>query len=125
MEVFTLKYDFANLEPKWQQRWEEAKERMLNDPGDRVPWEGLKAAYPHWEANGYFKELLEQLRVQERHKEIKGCVVVRDDGKECCLLLAKLPQIKLIRYRESCNTFKVELLESCSKCDLNGLKCLG
>ena len=58
------------------------------------------------------KELLEQLRVQERHKEVKGCVIVRDDGKECCLLLAKLPQIKFIRYREPCNTFKVELLKS-------------
>ena len=24
MEVFTLKYDFPNIEPKWQKRWEEA-----------------------------------------------------------------------------------------------------
>ena len=32
MEVFTLKYDFPNIEPKWQKRWEEAGVyKALND----------------------------------------------------------------------------------------------
>jgi uroporphyrinogen decarboxylase len=55
-----------------RERWEEAKERMLNDPGDRVPWEGLKAAYPHWEANGYFKELLVWFGFDVTHSHMVG-----------------------------------------------------
>ena len=32
MEVFTMKYDFPNIEPKWQKRWEEAGVyKALND----------------------------------------------------------------------------------------------
>ena len=29
--VFTLKYDFAAIEPKWQKRWEEAKVYAAGD----------------------------------------------------------------------------------------------
>ena len=41
MEVFTLKYDFANLEPKWQQRWEEAKVYAAEEHSDKPKFYGL------------------------------------------------------------------------------------
>ena len=59
-----------------RERWEEAKARMLDDPGDRVPWEGLKGAYPHWEANGYFKQLVIWFGFDVTHSHMVGTETV-------------------------------------------------
>ena len=47
MEVCVLKYDFANLEPKWQKRWEEAKVYALWPEGYTPEGETV------WSEQGY------------------------------------------------------------------------
>ncbi len=39
--MFTLKYDFAAIEPKWQRRWEEAKVYAAGDKSDKPKFYGL------------------------------------------------------------------------------------
>jgi leucyl-tRNA synthetase len=39
--VFTLKYDFAAIEPKWQKRWEDAKVYAAEDKSDKPKFYGL------------------------------------------------------------------------------------
>ncbi len=39
--MFTLKYDFAAIEPKWQKRWEEAKVYAAADHSDKPKFYGL------------------------------------------------------------------------------------
>lgn len=39
--MFTLKYDFAAIEPKWQKRWEEAKVYAAQDGSTKPKFYGL------------------------------------------------------------------------------------
>ena len=39
--VIFLKYDFASIEPKWQQRWEEAKVYSASSNSDKPKFFGL------------------------------------------------------------------------------------
>ena len=55
-----------------REHWEEAKAKMLEDNGDRVPWEHLKAAYPYWQANGVFTELLVWFGFDVTHSHMVG-----------------------------------------------------
>ena len=41
MEVWKLKYDFANIEPKWQKKWEDAKVYAAHDNSDKKKFYGL------------------------------------------------------------------------------------
>ncbi len=59
-----------------RERWEEAKERMLDDPGDRVPWDYLKAAYPQWQKDGAFRQLVFWFGFDVTHSHMVGTETV-------------------------------------------------
>ena len=69
------------------------------------------------------KELLEQLRVEDRDKEVKARIVIGNDSEKSHLPLSQALQIKLIGRGQRCKALKVELFKSCRKSDLNRLKC--
>ena len=51
MEVCALKYDFANIEPKWQKRWEEAGVYAAQEGSDKPKFYGL-VEFPYPSAQG-------------------------------------------------------------------------
>ena len=59
------------------------------------------------------KELLEQLRVEDRDKEVKARIVIGNDSEQSHLLLAQALQIKLIGRGQRCKALKIELFKSC------------
>ena len=61
----------------------------------------------------YEKELLEQLRIKDRYKEVKARIVIGNDSKECYLLFSQRLQIKLIGRGQRCKALKIELFKSC------------
>ena len=68
------------------------------------------------------KELLEQLRIKDRYKEIKARIVIGNDSKERYLLFTQALQIKLVGRGQRCKALKVKLFKSCRKSDLNRLE---
>lgn len=54
------------------EKWEEAKQRMLTDYEDRIPWDYLKENYPKWEAEGRFKQLTVWFGFDVAHSRLTG-----------------------------------------------------
>lgn len=54
------------------ERWEEAKEKMLDCSGDRIPWDYLKNEAPKWEADGRFRQLIIWFGFDVTHSHMVG-----------------------------------------------------
>ena len=54
------------------EKWEEAKEKMLDCSDDRIPWDYLKNEAPKWEADGRFRQLIIWFGFDVTHSHMVG-----------------------------------------------------
>ena len=68
------------------------------------------------------EQLLKQLRIQHRYKEVEARVVVGDQGKQRHLFGSQCFEVKLIYRAKQVQAFQIEFLQSCLKRNLNGFQ---
>ena len=71
-----------------------------------------------------FKELLEKLRIQNRHQKIKAGVIIGYQCKYCTFLFSQCIEFKFICDCECGKAFQIELLKPCCKGNLDALQSL-
>ncbi len=77
-EVYTLKYDFASLEPKWQKRWEEARVYAAQNGGEKPKFYGL-VEFPYPSGQGLHvghPRPYTAMDIITRKKRMDGCNVL-------------------------------------------------